>query len=254
MISFPSSRTSAELELLLSTPLTVVVKTRIESADGAAGQEAGLVIARQHCVGDQPSRAALMAAARRCVARLRGRSRQACRLLVRTADGAWLPLIEAGPAANAASPPLSDPFLKGSTMKNFPHSKPARAASLFAGMGLMVLACGAASSASAGTAEANYQREKADCMNGRTAEDRSTCLKEAGAALAEARRGGLTTPTRSQRMANAIQRCQAQPAESRADCERVARGEGSVDGTVAEGGDFKELRTIQTEPTGAGKR
>ncbi len=38
-------------------------------------------------------------------------------------------------------------------------------------------------------AQAKYQRERAACMNGQTTnEDRATCLREAGAALAEARK------------------------------------------------------------------
>ena len=41
-------------------------------------------------------------------------------------------------------------------------------------------------------AQARYQQERAACLAGQTGQDRATCLKEAGAALAEARRGKLS--------------------------------------------------------------
>lgn len=129
------------------------------------------------------------------------------------------------------------------------HTLSARA--LLAGVGLAALACGT-STATAGTPEENYRKERADCISGRNPQDRATCLKEAGAALAEARRGNLVTPSSQAQIQNALKRCEAQPAKDRDDCRRLARGEGTVIGTVAQGAVIKELVTIQMDPPAAG--
>ncbi|MET0350567.1 MAG: hypothetical protein ABW067_12330, partial [Rhizobacter sp.] len=44
-------------------------------------------------------------------------------------------------------------------------------------------------------AKARYQQERANCENGNTTQDKATCLREAGAALHESKRNGLTTST-----------------------------------------------------------
>src|SRR5687768_10624309 len=80
-----------------------------------------------------------------------------------------------------------------------------------------------------------YQQERAACLSGRTHQDQATCLREAGAARAEARRGGLTTPN-ADFMANALQRCNALPAPDRADCKARVAGYGTQSGSVAGGG------------------
>ncbi len=97
--------------------------------------------------------------------------------------------------------------------------------------------------------EANYQKERATCLSGASQEARATCLREAGAALVEARRGGLTTPTPKQMAFNAELRCQAQPsAEDRDACKRMIRGQGSQDGSVAQGAVVRELSTVEVAP------
>ncbi len=116
-------------------------------------------------------------------------------------------------------------------------------AALAIGAAPLVATAGGARHAN-GSAEAAYQRERAACLAGQTSQDRATCLKEAGAALAESRRGtldkGLSDAERAQ---NKLQRCQLQSADKRADCERLARGEGSTQGSVEGGGVIKELVT-----------
>lgn len=87
----------------------------------------------------------------------------------------------------------------------------------------------------------NYQQQRADCVAGRTAEDRATCLREAGAAQQEAKRGKLDNG--GDYTANALQRCQPLPPNDRAECERRVRGEGSSSGSVGGGGIYRELRT-----------
>jgi hypothetical protein len=89
-------------------------------------------------------------------------------------------------------------------------------------------------------AQANYQKERENCLNGRSNQDRSTCLKEAGAAFAEAKRGRLNDDS-AQYQQNATIRCQALQSENRQACERRMRGEGEVKGSVEAGGIYREL-------------
>lgn len=100
------------------------------------------------------------------------------------------------------------------------------------------------------TPQARYTQDRAACESGHTAEDKATCLREAGAALDARRHGQLTndgTPLR-----NATDRCRMLPQKDQADC--VARIVGPLSpnqqvresGSVAGGGDIKE--TITTTP------
>jgi hypothetical protein len=93
-------------------------------------------------------------------------------------------------------------------------------------------------------AQARYERERAACMAGQsTNEDRATCLKEAGAALAEARKGNLDNGN-GQLRKNAKDRCNALAGDERADCIARMNGEGTVSGSVGGGGVLREKRTI----------
>jgi hypothetical protein len=104
----------------------------------------------------------------------------------------------------------------------------------------------AGTGAKSGSPEATYRYERQKCLSGRSHQDRATCLKEAGAALAEARRGRLDSGVSERQLAeNRVARCAAQPGSERADCERLARGEGTVVGSVEGGGVVKELVTRQ---------
>lgn len=93
-----------------------------------------------------------------------------------------------------------------------------------------------------------YEREKADCMTGRTSEPRNVCLREAAAAYADARRGRLAVAGAGPELwqANALRRCQAQPAEDREMCERRVR-EGTVTGSVESGGQLTTLVVRSTD-------
>ncbi|HEY1131976.1 MAG TPA: hypothetical protein VGF12_21395 [Roseateles sp.] len=118
--------------------------------------------------------------------------------------------------------------------------------------GLMVLA-GVAQAAGpkAGNVDPlrlQYEREKADCISGRTGEPRDVCLREAGAAYAQARKGQLVAPgDRPEQWArNALLRCQAQPPEDRDLCERRVR-EGQTSGSVSGGGQLTTLTVRSTD-------
>ena len=124
-------------------------------------------------------------------------------------------------------------------------------AALLAGSLLLPLTANAAT-ADSGSAEANYRKERADCMSGRSIQDRQTCLKEAGAALAESRRGQLKSADAAQLQANAVERCQRVPADDRQACEAMARGEGQRSGSVAEGAVLTQFSTLSYAPPAAG--
>ncbi len=127
--------------------------------------------------------------------------------------------------------------------------------------GLIVVGCAAALAGPPGyaadaaaqtTAKSTYAKDRADCDAGRTAEDRATCLKEAGAAQDERKRNRLDN-TGSARQ-NAIDRCNPLPPKDKADC--LARIEGSnapnqkttTSGSVAGGGILRETTTTTQGP------
>jgi hypothetical protein len=98
-----------------------------------------------------------------------------------------------------------------------------------------------------GDAKALYQKERMNCETGNTQQDKATCLKEAGAALDEKRRGRLDNS--GSPAANATDRCHGLPEKDRADC--LARVMGpkrpnqkvTVSGSVEGGGVIKETTT-----------
>lgn len=91
-----------DLELLLSTPASIVVRARADFDDGSASQEAGLVIARRDCVGDRPGVRALYWAALACAGRLArcGARPRRVRCVQARVGGGWVPV--AAPALQEA--------------------------------------------------------------------------------------------------------------------------------------------------------
>ena len=107
-----------------------------------------------------------------------------------------------------------------------------------------LLAAGSAAAQRDSGAAALYRSERAACLAGQSHQDRATCLKEAAAAQAEARRGRLGNgrdPAEYQR--NALARCDLQPAAERDACRAMVRGEGTTRGSVEQGGVVRELVT-----------
>ena len=111
-----------------------------------------------------------------------------------------------------------------------------------------------AHAADAAAAKSSYTKERADCETGRTAEDRATCLKEAGAAQDERKRNQLDNAGSARQ--NAIERCNLVAPKDKADC--LARIEGpskpnqstTTSGSVAGGGLIRETTTTTTgQPT-----
>ena len=130
-----------------------------------------------------------------------------------------------------------------------PHSLSLRGRTLTAFAAAALAGAMAAPSAFAATSESNarYLKERADCEAGRTAEDKATCLKEAGAAQVERKR--KTLDNSGSPVANATDRCNVMPAKDKADC--LARVLGPIKsnqtvtttGSVSGGGVIKETTT-----------
>jgi hypothetical protein len=97
------------------------------------------------------------------------------------------------------------------------------------------------------TAAALYRQERAVCLSDRSNQDRATCLREADAAHAEARRGGLEADS-APFAENARRRCDPLPDGQRQACQARMEGQGSISGSAATGGILRELSTPQTEP------
>jgi hypothetical protein len=99
----------------------------------------------------------------------------------------------------------------------------------------------AADSDRQGGTSSTIAQERQNCMDGKTNQDRTTCLREAGAAKQESQRGNLRDS--GDYGSNASKRCDTLPADQKADCERRSMGEGSVSGSVGSGGVVRELVT-----------
>jgi hypothetical protein len=93
---------------------------------------------------------------------------------------------------------------------------------------------------------ARYQSEAAACHNGTSNQDRATCLREAGAARAEARNGKMNQRGNDYQQ-NATKRCDALPTGQRDDCMRMHSGEGTSSGSVGGGGIIREIVTPITK-------
>ena len=92
-------------------------------------------------------------------------------------------------------------------------------------------------------AQAAYQREAASCRRAaREDQDRSTCMREAGAAREEARRGRLTDH-QADYQRNATLRCDGLPEADRRDCLTRMQGSGTTTGSVKGGGVYRETVT-----------
>jgi hypothetical protein len=105
-----------------------------------------------------------------------------------------------------------------------------------------VLVSGATASDKTSEAQARYQQERAACISGQSHQDRATCLREAEAALQDAKRGRLGDGQSAYEQ-NRLARCDSLPPADRNDCVRRMRGEGTASGSVESGGVYRELRT-----------
>ena len=106
----------------------------------------------------------------------------------------------------------------------------------------------AAASSPANAAQTRYQQDRALCLSGMSNQDRATCLKEAGAARAEAQKGGLGDGSEPY-ADNQRKRCAQLPGSQRQDCLARMQGQGNISGSVAGGGLLRE--TVTAVPAAA---
>lgn len=112
-----------------------------------------------------------------------------------------------------------------------------------------VMAQGAASAAVTSATGNPY----AACNDGTSNVDRANCMKEAGAAKDEAKRGKLAdvNPTYQR---NALLRCDALPPSDKEACRLRILGAGTTTGSVANGGLEREIVIRNPTPTPAAAR
>ena len=91
---------------------------------------------------------------------------------------------------------------------------------------------------------ANTGQERAWCMVNTEGTARVDCLKEAGAAQAEKRRGTLET-SRENYTANAVKRCDVFAGPERVACQARVVGFGNASGSVQGGGVIKKIETVE---------
>lgn len=99
-------------------------------------------------------------------------------------------------------------------------------------------------------ASGDAQREMAACTNGRTQQDKETCMKEVRNAN-QAKRAGQIDNAGSQFSANALRRCNVLTGEDRLACQARVTGYGNQQGSVAGGGVVTEIETAvvpRTDP------
>lgn len=94
-------------------------------------------------------------------------------------------------------------------------------------------------------AMAQHRLERAVCLNGQSSQSLQTCLREADAALAQALRADLDDGAANYAL-NATLRCERLPADQRQDCAARMAGAGTVSGSVAGGGIYRELVTTES--------
>jgi hypothetical protein len=130
-------------------------------------------------------------------------------------------------------------------LRNFRLNNVAKGAAGFVFSALLVMS--ATAQIAAGTtgidATGNAQSEMAACNNGKTQQDRTTCLIEVKNANA-AKRAGKVDNAGGQFQANAMQRCNVLPSQDRIACEARVAGYGNPQGSVAGGGVITEIETV----------
>ncbi|MDR3369000.1 hypothetical protein [Rhodoferax sp.] len=92
-------------------------------------------------------------------------------------------------------------------------------------------------------AQARYKHDMAICNNGQSNQSVATCRREAGSALAEAKRGTLHMDSAAYQ-SNALQRCAVHQGDDRVACEARIIGQGNVTTGTEAGGLLRESITV----------
>jgi hypothetical protein len=90
---------------------------------------------------------------------------------------------------------------------------------------------------------AQYRQNRAVCFSGQSMQELDACLYDAALAVEMAKRRGYETGNVPY-ADNALQRCEPLRGADRNDCTARMRGQGTVSGSVATGGIYRELVTI----------
>ena len=146
------------------------------------------------------------------------------------------------------------------------HRHPMLRAGSLCAISTVLSVCAAAATAVAETPAADvqlrYQQERARCLDGSSNQDRATCLKEAGAARDEARKGQLNDGDAKYR-SNATDRCKVLTGDEARDCLARMKGKGgsatnstatttnTTSGSAQSGGILRETVTRETKPVEA---
>lgn len=93
-------------------------------------------------------------------------------------------------------------------------------------------------------ASGDYQKEVLACNQGKTQQDKATCLTEARSAHAVPKQS-LTTGAQADLQANALQRCNALTGDDKLACRARIEGQGKTTGSVAGGGVLREMHEVQ---------
>lgn len=114
-----------------------------------------------------------------------------------------------------------------------------KGAALLATSSLMFAGSAFAANMSMDQARAEYEAQRAACQSGQSHQDRATCMREAGAAYEEARRGRLLRGADYE--ANARMRCDRHTGERREECLLLQGSDAKVYGSVESGGTLREV-------------
>ncbi len=113
-----------------------------------------------------------------------------------------------------------------------------------AAVGLLLCTSQVFGAGTAAEAQARFRQDMAVCNSGQSNQDVKTCKLEARSALAEARRGALTSAPQASEV-NARLRCNVHEGDARTACEARMRGEGTTSsGSVGGGGILRETVTV----------
>jgi hypothetical protein len=108
---------------------------------------------------------------------------------------------------------------------------------------LLCLSAQAAGKLAPQGAHAQYLHQRALCATQRPAAERDDCLSEASTAYA-ATQPSLPGDDADSLLRNRLRRCEPLRGADQLDCQARMRGEGTVSGSVAGGGIYRELVTV----------
>lgn len=92
-------------------------------------------------------------------------------------------------------------------------------------------------------AQEDYRQQRTRCLSGESNQPLATCLREAGAAYEETRRGQLESAPAAELARNATQRCAVQPPADQQACMQRIMGAGTTQGSVGGGGLIRRTET-----------